>query len=109
MIQLDIIQFIHILLIVFIIFVPLTNNINLIRWNLIILSYLLIRSLTGNDYCGLTILEYKLLNKKYEEGFIYRFLKPIITIRETKFNKYITFVTLLIFILNYSIYTGNIS
>jgi hypothetical protein len=47
--------------------------------------------ITNYGKCGLTELEYIIKGKKYQEGFLYRLIKPIIVIPEKYFNIYILF------------------
>jgi hypothetical protein len=53
----------------------------------VFLIYLLLQYLTGYKKCGLTILEYLILGKNYESGFLYRTIMPLITIPEHYFDK----------------------
>jgi hypothetical protein len=65
------------------------NNIKLKEIVLSILILLMIKYLTGYDRCGLTEIEYLLKGEKYKEGFIYRIIKPILTIPEQYFENYL--------------------
>ena len=56
--------------------------------SLFIFIYLLARYITGNDRCGLTMLEYRYMKENYQEGFIYRIIKPIITTPENYFDNH---------------------
>ena len=42
--------------------------------------------MTNYGKCGLTELEYLFKGEKYQEGFIYKTVKPIITVPENYFN-----------------------
>jgi|UniRef100_A0A6C0EEC0 hypothetical protein len=78
------------------------------KYALIFLIFILFHYLTNNQKCGLTELEYYLLKKKYNEGFIFKLIKPIITIPEHYFNKYLYLLHILwILILYYQIYDIN--
>ena len=52
----------------------------------IFLIYLFLQYITGYKKCGLTILEYLILGKDYESGFLYRTIMPLITIPEKYFD-----------------------
>ena len=54
-----------------------------------LLILILIQFITNYGRCGLTEIEYLFKREKYKEGFIYRLVKPIITMPEHYFNKYI--------------------
>lgn len=54
---------------------------------LIVLIYLMIQYLLGMEKCGLTELEYLILGQdKYQEGFMYRLINPMIRVPENYFN-----------------------
>ena len=61
----------------------------------VFLIYLLLQYLTGYKKCGLTILEYLILGKDYESGFIYRTIMPLITIPENYFDNALIIVHVL--------------
>ena len=60
----------------------------------VFLIYLLLQYVTGYERCGLTIMEYLVLGKKYESGFLYRVINPIIKVPEHYFDKYLIAVHL---------------
>ncbi len=84
----NLIIFIHIFLIAFIIFTPLTRDDSLIRVNIFLMLFLLyswaidfVNNMDENKEshfgrCGLTQLECQLRGIKYENGFIYKIIKP---------------------------------
>lgn len=61
-------------------------------WIFIFLIYLLAQYLTGYQKCGLTEFEYYIKGENYKEGFLYRLIKPIITIPESYFRKYLMYI-----------------
>jgi hypothetical protein len=70
----------------------------------IFLIYLFIQYITGYERCGLTILEYMVLGKKYESGFLYRLINPMIKLPENYFNNSLVGIHLLyIYILSDSL------
>lgn len=100
-----IIQILHLLLIITIfisIFIPIDLVINNYQFGynikiyvLIFLLFLLAQYLTGYQRCGLTEWEYRFKKEKYKEGFLYRLIKPVITIPENYFRKYLIVLHLL--------------
>ena len=58
------------------------------QFALTLLIFILAQFLTNYGRCGLTEIEYLFKGDKYTEGFIYQFIKPIITIPEKYFDKY---------------------
>jgi hypothetical protein len=65
------------------------NNYQNKKLVLSVLILILIQFMTNYGRCGLTEIEYLFKREKYKEGFIYRIVKPIITIPEDYFYKYI--------------------
>lgn len=55
----------------------------------VFLIYLLLQYITGYERCGLTVMEYLILGKKYESGFLYRLINPMIRVPEHYFDKYL--------------------
>lgn len=54
------------------------------------LVFLLIKYMTGQERCGLTELEYYFLGEqKYQEGFIYRLITPIVKVSEQYFSNFL--------------------
>ena len=108
----NIIWIIHLLLVVGIIisvFIPISNNPNSLKfrfklWSFILLIFLLAQYLTGYQRCGLTEFEYLLKKENYKEGFLYRLIKPVITIPETYFDNYLIILHIIwILILGYQL------
>jgi hypothetical protein len=84
-----IIQLLHLLLIIGIISSIFINDINVKNIFFTLLIFLFMQYITNYGKCGLTELEYIIKGEKYQEGFLYRLIKPIIVIPEKYFNKYI--------------------
>jgi hypothetical protein len=87
--QYNIIQSIHLIIVIIImisIFIP---NRWFKQFILSLLILLLIKYVSGYEKCGLTELEYLIKGEKYKEGFLYRIIKPIITIPETYFKNFL--------------------
>lgn len=78
----NIIQLLHIILIITIISSVFINNIEIKKFILAILILLLFQYITNYGRCGLTEIEYMVLGEKYKEGFIYRLIKPVINVSE---------------------------
>ena len=69
-----------------------------------LLVFMLFHYITNYGKCGLTQLEYLFMGEKYKEGFLYRLIKPVITIPEEYFNKYFFYIHIIyIIILIYQI------
>lgn len=98
------IQGLHLLLIgslAISIFIP---NIQFKIFCLTLLVFMLFHYITNYGKCGLTQLEYLFMGEKYKEGFLYRLIKPVITIPEEYFNKHFFYVHIIyIIILFYQI------
>jgi hypothetical protein len=110
----NLIIFIHIFLIVFIIITPLTCDKSLIRINIIVMVFLLyswyidsINSINGTRIgrCGLTHLECKLRGIEYEDGFIYKIIKPFKIINDKTCSIMITLFILFWIYYNYDLLT----
>lgn len=75
------VRFIHILLILFVIFTPfLTQNIPILVLHIITVINLLVHWGSNNDVCSLSILESMLTGKEYNQTFIGRIMSTIYTI-----------------------------
>ena len=98
----NIINFIHICLIVFILSAPFTKSKYIVSINIFLILFILngwfmsynnpeIDNLDGFHFgrCKLTELECKLRGIEYKNGFIFRIIKPFNTINESKLNCYI--------------------
>lgn len=84
-----IIQLIHFMLIILILCSVFINNNQLKKYSLTILIFMYYHYITNFGKCGLTELEYIIKGENYKEGFIYRIVKPIITIPEKYFENYL--------------------
>ena len=75
----------------------------------VILLFMAFQYITGYKTCGLTKIEYVLLGKeKYQSGFMYRLVNPIISVPENYFDKYYWVLHILwILILGYQLYNSN--
>jgi hypothetical protein len=85
----NIIKIIHFILVSIIITAPFINNETMKKNVLIFLIYLLFQYLTGYQRCGFTELEYLVMGKDYESGFLYRLINPLIKIPEEYFDKWL--------------------
>ncbi len=95
MILVNIIKIIHLIIVLAVIFAPFINNYKLKQTIYVFLIYLLLQYISGYEKCGLTELEYLIMGTKYEEGFMYRLIKPIIKIPESYFDKYVIIIHLI--------------
>ena len=97
-----IIQSLHLLLVLIVIFSIFIKNKKLKSNVFVFLIFLLFHY----GKCGLTEFEYLFTQEKYKEGFLYRLIKPVITMPEKYFDKYLIVLHLVwIIILYYQIYT----
>lgn len=90
----------------FIILCPfICKNKFILNIHLTLLYYFLFKWLINdkNAKCGLTMLEYHLLNKSYHEGFVYRIIKPLVYIEEKELNNMMIIIILFLIYLNKTI------
>lgn len=98
----NIISFIHICLIIFILIAPFTTSKYIITINIFLIIFILngwfmsyinpdLDNLDGFHFgrCKLTEIECKLRGIEYKNGFIFRIIKPFNTLNESKLNYYI--------------------
>ena len=85
----NIIKIIHLIIVILIVSSIFIDNLFFKKNVLVFLVYLLFQYLTGYEKCGLTELEYLVMNQKYKEGFMYRIINPIIKVPEHYFNKWL--------------------
>jgi hypothetical protein len=97
-------QIIHMILILFVIIAPFTQNKTLIKYNIVLLSYFLFKWITGYNRCGLTEIEYLLSNKPYGTGFIHRLLNNVVNIEEMQSDRVVQFTTFSLLVVNILIY-----
>ena len=88
----NIIKLIHLIIVLFVAIAPIYPNRLLKKTVFILLLYLLFQYISGYERCGLTVLEYVVMGKKYQEGFIYRLITPIIKIPEKYFEQYLFYI-----------------
>lgn len=98
----QIIHIIHIIIIIILGISPFIPNKKIKECSFTFLIFLLFQYLTKYKRCGLTSLEYMIIGKKYEKGFMYRLITPIITIPESYFNEYIFYIHILYIIILYN-------
>lgn len=94
----NIIWIIHILIILFVIITPFTNNINLLHYHFIFVPFIILRWIFNYDKCNITMIEQKLRRCKKHEGFIYKIIKPIYNKPKEQLIIYIYMSTLLLWI-----------
>lgn len=88
----NIIKLFHLIIIIFLGIAPFYPNRQLKKTVFILLLYLFFQYISGYEKCGLTILEYTVMGEKYQEGFIYRLINPIIKIPEKYFDQYLFYI-----------------
>ena len=79
------IQLLHIILVIGLVLSIFINSFPYKHLALIFLIFLLLHYITNNNVCMLTELEYYFLGEKYQEGFLHRLIKPVLTTPE-KYN-----------------------
>lgn len=84
-----IIQLIHFILVVLVVGSAFIPNYELKKYSFTFLIFIFAQWITNYGKCGLTELEYVIKGEKYKEGFIYRVVKPIITVPEKYFENYL--------------------
>jgi hypothetical protein len=99
------INIIHLLLILLIIASPFINNHTLKLNVLVLLFYILYQNVIGTGQCGLTKIEYLIMGRKYEQGFLYRIIHPMFNLPEKYFDSYVIIIHItLMLILLYQVY-----
>jgi len=99
-----IIQLLHLILIITIFISVFIPNIKLKKLSITFLLFIFIQFITNFGKCGLTELEYAIRGEKYKEGFIYKLVKPIITVSEKYFDYHLYWIHVLwILILGYQL------
>jgi hypothetical protein len=88
----NIIKLIHLIIVFLVAIAPLYPNRLLKKTVFILLLYLFFQYISGYERCGLTVLEYVIMGEKYQEGFIYRLINPIIKIPEKYFEQYLFYL-----------------
>ncbi len=88
----NIIKLLHLILVLLIAIAPFYPDKTLKKSVFIFLLYLFFQYLTGYEKCGLTILEYVVMGEKYQEGFMYRLINPLIKVPEKYFDQYLFYV-----------------
>ena len=99
-----IIQLLHLVLIITIfssVFIP-EKEIKKLSFTMLL--FIFAQFITNYGKCGLTELEYAIRGEKCKEGFIYRLVKPIITVPEKYFDHHLYWIHVLwILILGYQL------
>ena len=99
-----IIQLLHLILIITILISVFIPNLKLKKLSITLLLFIFFQFITNFGKCGLTELEYAIRGEKCKEGFIYRLVKPIITVPEKYFDQHLYWVHVLwILILGYQL------
>jgi len=88
----SIIRLIHLIIVGLISISPFLDFEIIKRYSFIFLIYLLFQYISGYQKCGLTRFEYMIMGEKYKEGFLYRLINPMISVREDYFEKYLVIV-----------------
>jgi hypothetical protein len=101
----QIIRLLHLILVIGILASVFVPNKDYKIASLVFLIYILFQYLTNYGRCGLTEIEYLFKKEKYQEGFLYRLIKPIITVPEKYFDKYLFLIHIILIVsLSFQIY-----
>ncbi|XWV25761.1 hypothetical protein QJ857_gp1327 [Tupanvirus soda lake] len=105
------IKIVHLIIVVGVISSVFINVCYIKQLALTLLIFLMIQYILGYEKCGLTQLEYWILGEdKYQKGFIYRLINPIIKVPENYFYNGLLYLHILwVIILIYQIYHNNCS
>jgi len=104
----DIIKLVHLIIVICVIASVFVPNCKFKQYALVLLIFLLVQYILGFEKCGLTQLEYYILGKeKYQQGFMYRLINPVIRVPENYFNNgllyfHIIWIAVLIYQMHYS-------
>lgn len=99
-----IIQLLHLILIITIFISVFISDLKLKKLSITFLLFIFLQFITNFGKCGLTELEYAIRGEKCKEGFIYRLVKPIITVPEKYFDQHLYWIHVLwILILGYQL------
>jgi len=98
----NLINFIHFIIVLLVVISPFINNRVLKNNVLIFLLYLLFQYITGYQKCGLTELEYIFMGQDYQHGFLYRIINPLIKVPESYFDKWLIVIHLIYVFVLYS-------
>ena len=102
------IQLLHIILVIGLVLSIFINSFPYKHLALIFLMFLLLHYITNNNVCMLTELEYYFLGEKYQEGFLHRLIKPVLTTPEKYNEKYMYLLHIIwIYILFIQLYESN--
>jgi hypothetical protein len=100
----NIIQLLHLILVLGIISSIFIPYIQIKKYSLTFLLFIFVQYITNYGKCGLTELEYVIKREKYKEGFIYRLVKPVISVPEKYFDEHLYWFHLIwILILGYQL------
>ncbi len=92
----EIINFLHMTLIIGLLLSVIIPNKEYKILCLTFLLFIILQFIFNQGKCGLTQIEYMFKKDKYEEGFIYRLVTPVITIPECYFNKYLYLIHIIL-------------
>ena len=94
----NICDFLYLILIIFLISSPLSNNKKITQYAIAICIYLLFKWVFDYHKCTLSYIECKLRNVKKEDGCLYVFLKRLIDLNKSKniYKIYLAVSTILI-------------
>ena len=89
----------HYILILFILIAPFIPILWIKEYILTLLLFMMFHYITNYGKCGLTQMEYLVMGEKYKEGFLYRTIKPVITVPEHYFDSFLYILHIFIIII----------
>lgn len=98
----NIVNVIHLAMILFGVIGPFTNNRTVLKLSLQLIIFVLFHWITKFGKCQLTELEARLRGQPRDQGYIYKILQPIINVREHHLNYVIYIVTVILGMIAYN-------
>ena len=96
----NIIMIFHILVIIFILLAPFSNNSSMLILHIVFSISLLTHWYSNNDLCSLTLIEGKLRGVEYNNGFIHKFVSPMYNLHKTDWNTVCYTLTILLMLIS---------
>lgn len=103
----NIIYFLHILVILFVIFAPISNIPSILIIHIAFCFSLIVHWLANNNACSLTYLESQLRGVDVKESFTHKFIAPIYDISKTDMSRICYIVTIIVLVISmYKLYNS---
>lgn len=103
----NVIYFLHILVILFVIFAPFSNIPSILIVHIAFSFSLLVHWIANNNACSLTYLESQLRGVNVEDSFTYKFISPVYDISKTDWSRICYIITIIVLMVSiYKLYTS---